>query len=435
MPVRQLLDETTNVSFIFCIAATKQGAPDNYCVERMRSFLLHDGKTQVDTDGASFLRMIAPVPSAPLADTASHPVVSGAVERQHQMRIACALRSVDTETPLLNGEVIERDTFTFLTKPFNGCPERTAVLQRTTNYGVLLYLFDRVTVDPDGRLMLEAHSPDFQHARYPELRTDASSIAMSALPELQLFAKPLGESLATSFAKGLATKLLSSVGGVIASSIAGGILDALFPPGVPSYFDEVYAQIEKIVDAGLQQSTIELVNGAINSIDSHLVTEYGPARLGKDLKRLEDRVFLFTLLQKYESTYLTGPGGMLGTLMQDRYAKPGLGVFLFGASLHLALYQEMANVDPSNRDGSGEFRSPLESSYGLPGTGTVAATASKYAEFVDKVWPLLVKDRSAKIQLKKKRVATQTSTLGAAFESYGWFRDDLSPGSKLLRGR
>src|SRR5262249_17521636 len=154
---------------------------------------------------------------------------------QHELRIACALESVNRDTALLDGETIERDDFTFLTAPFNGCPERTPVLRRTTNYGELLYLFSGVAIDDTGRLAFR------KPAVYRGRRLVKASGAITPA------------SVATAIAKGIAGGMVSAVGGAIANAI----LEKIFPPGVPTYFDKVYDEMKRIVGAQLQRATID----------------------------------------------------------------------------------------------------------------------------------------------------------------------------------
>ena len=118
---------------------------------------------------------------------------------------------------------------------------------------------------------------------------------------------------------------------------------------------------------------------------------------------------------------------MLGTLMSDKYGKAGFGAFLLGAGLHLALYQEMANVDPSNVDGGGKFRGPLESSYGRPTTGTIATTALYYAAFAEKTWPQMLADRAAKIRHGVSTECIPGINGGAICHDYAWLKDEISP--------
>lgn len=424
----QLLDDTTRVGFVFSIASETPNAPADYRAQRMRAYLSHHGENEIVPGDARFLLMTAPTSPAPLADVSAHPELTDSVRRQHAARIACALHAVERETPLLKGETLEQDEFTYLTAPYNGAPARTAVLRRQTNYGELLYVFSGVTVDPSGRLLFQ--EPASLWGTATPRRPVAASLMLFSADGLGSGLGAGAGSIATTIAKGIASGMLSTIGG----AIAGGILDQIFPPGVPSYFDEVYDQIKRIVGAELQQQTIDQINGAINNIKAGLATEYKPAREGKDLNEPDDRQFLFNLLQKYETTYLSGPGGMLGTLMGDKYAKPGFGAFLLGAGLHLSLYQEMANVDPSNKASGRGYRSPLESSYGRPDTGTVAVTAKRYAEFAEKVWPQLLADRAAKITQSEGTRCAFGDTTGGSCRNYAWFRDDLDPGSQYLPG-
>ena len=396
--------EGPNLKFVFSIASVKPGAPANYRVERMRTYLEKNGETKVDTDDARFLLMIQAPPPAPLVDPRLYPAASEKVKRERELRMACALQSVERETPLLSGETVESDEFSFLTGAFMGCPERTVGLRRRTNYGEMLYLFPGATIGSDGQLQLsEPPLPEGIVAPAIAMEIDFGSIA-------------------TKIAGGIASGMLSAVGG----AIAGAIIGKIFPPGVPSYFDQVYKEMERIIGAQLQQSIIDQINGAINNVKVHITTEYTPAKVGKDLNKLDDRQFLFNLLQKYETTYLTGPGGMLGTIMADQYAKLGLGIFVLGAGLHLTLFQEMANVDPSNKGADGKFRSPLESSYGRPQSGTIASTAAYYSDFAEKFWPQVLADRRNKIHQWDEVKCIPAGGNGSICHRYSAFKDDLT---------
>lgn len=412
----QVLDENTKVGFVFWIASTTPNAPANYCAEKLRLHLAQQGSSQADPN--QFLQTGATVLSVPVAPKESHHKLSRPIKRQHNARISCALISIEKETPLLDGELIEQDLFSFLTASFLGCPERTAVLWRKTNYGELLYLFEGLTVALSGQLLYQ--KPALSRSGLPSMRGNAVAMTVTAGGAVKFIAG------------GIASGMLSAVGG----AIAGGILDNLFPPGVPDYFGEVYAQLKLIVSAEIEQGTIDGINGSINNLVLALKTEYTPAKSKMDLKKLEDRQHLYGLLQGYARTFLTGPGGMLGTLMSDKYAQQGFSVFLIGAGLHLSLYQEMANVDPTQLS-PGVFPTPLESSYGLPKTGTVASTAQVYSKFVVDTWPKIQLDRQAKIKPGEKSITTYRETppgCAPAWDThnYVYFSDDVNLGALRL---
>jgi hypothetical protein len=282
-----------------------------------------------------------------------------------------------------------------------------------TNYAELLYIFSGVKVNPTGRLVFPKPAAPRSDSTQRNLKAAAPADAVAFI------------------ASGIASGMLSAIGGAIANSL----IEKIFPPGVPSYFDQVYTEIRRIIGGELEQSIIDQINGAINNIKFHINAEYMPARNIKNLESTKDRDVLYTMLQKYEDAYVSGPGGMLGTLMEEKYAKLGFGVFLIGAGLHLALYQEIANIDPSNQDSTGKFKSPLASSYGLPQTGTVAITAIQYAKFAERIWPQIKEARAAKITFGERVLCAFGDRTGTSCVNYAFYRDALNLGSLYLPGQ
>jgi len=410
MPEMLPLDDTTSTHVGFFILGISNEAPASYPTMRMETYLHSFGDTSIAPESELFQRMITPPRGIQFADASSHPNLSENIQKQHQARTACAIQTANANAPLFPNEVIQNDFFTFLTAPFEAAPARTAVLCRTTNFAQLLFIYEGIIVEESGRLVIQ---------RMPEPPVNALMSLAADVPT---------ESIATSIAGNLAKKLASTIGG----AIGGAVFNAIFPPGVPSYFDQVYAAITKIVHQELQQDTITHINGAINNIKQHVETEYEPAKNSKNLDILEDRTFLFQLLQKYESTYLSGTDGMLGTLMDEQYQKASFGVFLLGASLQLSLFQEMANVDPSNTSGTGSFRSPLESSYGQPNSGTVAKTASNYVDYAKKVWLAMQQDRRNAVTFESGGKCAPFDQTGSSCRYYLWYIDSLGDNDKRL---
>ncbi|WP_434729053.1 hypothetical protein [Pseudomonas soli] len=403
MQAAKELDQVTNVSFLFGIAKVQAEAPPDYARKHLLRYLAEYGEQGVDEERLQQMtRLMAAIP---LTSADTLPTLRDSVLRQHAARTACIRQAVERQTPLLEGETLLEESFAFLGKPYNGCRVRSVALLRTTNYGQLVYLFKDVVVGQDGQLLfIEAVGPVSSPAA--DLELSSTDVVAAAFGEL-------GGKLATSLA--------SAVGGAIGKAL----FEQAFPPGVPSYFDQVYVELKRIVGGELQQSLIDSIDGSIKSIQQHLETEYLPAKESLDLTLLEDRKQLFALLQKYETTYLSGPGGMLGTLMNERYAKLGFGVFLIAAGVQLALFQEMAFVDPNGLGRDGTLRSPLQSSYGQPKTGTVARAAKMYAEFAAELWPRIIKDREAKISHDVRNMCAPGDTGGTSCHRYGWLDDEL----------
>jgi len=206
-------------------------------------------------------------------------------------------------------------------------------------------------------------------------------------------------------AKGIGGAILSKVGGFIGDMI----VNHFFPEEVPDYFDQVYQEVARIVDQKIDANTILTINGGLHNLMSKLENEYIPAKQNADLNNKNDRDKLFNLLQKYDNLFLTGPGGMLGSLQDAKLANAGLGVFMLGAALQLGITQEMAFVDPGNyNEKEKKWKSPLESSYGKPKTGTVSKTAKQFADFADKTWVSVLDKRRKQVGSQKfsKQVAS-----------------------------
>ncbi|HEU0050106.1 MAG TPA: insecticidal delta-endotoxin Cry8Ea1 family protein [Nitrososphaera sp.] len=175
---------------------------------------------------------------------------------------------------------------------------------------------------------------------------------------------------ASSIGKGLASGLVSGIGG----KIGGLIFEAIFPPGVPDYFDEVYKEIGKIVKSELTQSTIDQINGRINGVVAWAKNTYKPRKeAGTPRDELLNMVSGQVNLLYTEAAY---------TLMEPRYAKSGVTVFMVAAGVHLGLMQEQALVDPRQPD-------PGKSSYAI----SVKLNAQTYADHLVKTFDALVNDR------------------------------------------
>jgi hypothetical protein len=329
-----------------------------------------------------------------LADRTEHPALD---DRQFSIidrREKCFLDVLAERGDLLYGETVEDDFFTYTTSPFQNLPAGTAVLRRTTNMADLYYVVQNVAVTPAGRLKLQ---------RIGLGDDPGGGVPFGEGPAVS-FDMPGHESLATKAAKSLATGLAGAIGG----AIGGAIWEAIFPAGVPQYFDEAYQEISRRINQSIREETTTQINGSLVAVRNAITDEYRPKRKASDLTRKSDREALFRLLQKYDTTYLQGPGGMLGTLMDTTYANGGLGVFLLGAGLHLAIYQESALVDPDNQEG-GTWRPATRSSY----AATVASAAERYVAHAKSTWSKVQDLRRDQIKYKEYDWAIMTAHGGA----------------------
>jgi len=362
----------------FVPGALKTGTPAAYYT------LLLDMYTQVQCPGypAPAAEHIVGV-SLPVADPATLPVLTPAIQETAD----CMLTTLDARYPMLLGEYADDETFTVLEKDWEGIAAGTVVFQRVTNLATLYYIISNVRLDAEGKLIVS--QPELLMSHEPLLHANAV-----------LVLKGKKQSLPMKIAKGIGSAMLSKIGGFIGDLI----IHYFFPEGVPDYFDEVYKEIARIVDQKIDANTILTINGGLHNLMDKIDNEYIPARQGADLELKSTREKLFALLQKYDNLFLTGPNGMLGSLQDAQLAHAGFGVFMLGAALQLGLSQEMAIVDPSNYDEKGKkWKSPLESSYGKPVTGTVAKSAKKYAAYASQTWPAIIEKRKGQVKAEKFR--------------------------------
>lgn len=264
-------------------------------------------------------------PALRVSDAAVIPAPTGFVTR------------VDSEFPLLDGEVVEKDVVTSLVRPDSGVPAGTPVLQRTTNFAETWYLL--------------------------------YDVALPGAPARLTEAQPgpvANPSILVTIAGSIATGLISGVAGKLGAMMIG----ALLPESLPSYFDQVYAELTKIVQKAITDNTIAEINGRLTGTLQFLNHSYNPARQSGRMPKKE----LFDMLTPYVTTLNTEA---IGPLMTTAFAQPGLSVFLLAGGIQLGLFQEQAMVDPDNPTGD-----PSQSTFAT----TVTLSAKQYAEFAQSTW-------------------------------------------------
>jgi len=300
--------------------------------------------------------------SVPVALSDAFYEITAEQEAEIEARKRCALVTIWRESPLLEGEAVKDDLFTFLQKPFESLPANTAVLKRTTNMAEIYYLFDDLQVVAGDLQFIEP-------APVPYTTEEAGS-----RPLMSAAAKAI---TATSIAKKLGSGLVDGIAG----TIGGLIFEAIFPPGAPDYFDEVYKEIRNIVKQELAQNTITNINGKVNGVVLWQKNTYKPMKEGnasrKDLSK-EVRPFVNDL-------YLNA----VGILMEKEYAKPGLPVFMVAAGVHLALMQEQALVDEKQQN-------PALSTYAT----SVKLNAQTYYQHLVDTFKAIVTDRENAVEIR-----------------------------------
>jgi hypothetical protein len=298
--------------------------------------------------------------SLPVAERDAFYDITRPQSREVEARKRCMIQTVRRESPLLPGEEVVEDFPTFLAKDWSHFGRNTAVLRRRTNLADLYYIFDGVQVVA-GDIVFLARPPAAAEPQPP---------ARAAL-------RAEGINIKWVFTN-LGSGLISGVGGKIAALI----FDAVFPPGVPSYFDEVYEEIRSIVRQEIAQGTVDQINGQINGLTQWVRNTYSVRKADKKVPRKE----LYEMLSPKVDDLNRWA---LGPLMTNPYATPGLPVFMVAAGMHMALLQEQALMDPDTDD-------PRESSYAK----TIGLSAQAYRDHAVGTFNKIRDTRLGKITLK-----------------------------------
>lgn len=302
-----------------------------------------------------------------------------------------ALIILEQKFPLIEGEIIEEDFFSYLIEQFGDLPVNTPVLWRKTNYSNHCYIFSDLQLNSGDLGLLPPVFPE-----------DTVGIQLNAF----------SDKMSTNIAQSLGTGLVSGFSGKIGALMFASI----FPPGVPNYFDQVYEQIKKIVNQEVTANTIDQINGRINGTQAWEKNSYAPRKMaGTSRKNLFDDVTPYVNLLYTEAVQ---------TLMLPRYAKPGFSVFMIAAGVHLALLQEQALVDPdhTNPDGSSFATS-------------VKLNAQQYSDHAGKTFAELLEDRKSKVTLKCEESYECNVNMCITKRFYFWHDDVTGESGERHRGK
>jgi len=312
-----------------------------------------------------------------IAEASQFPQLTSEQQLEIQTRTKCLADFIEQHSPLLEGEKVESDFFSYLTASHGSLPVGTAVLRRKTNQAELLYFVQNVGVTPSGDLVTQSAS-----------LAPTEDVVVARPPEVRLRGKP---SFVAKLGKTLASSLASKLGGFIGDLI----WNAIFPEkSQEEYFQELYDDIVR----RFKTEAANQIKGTLSTILDGIANEYRPRKVKAEkaglLNDRKTRKDLFTLLQKYDAAFY-GTAGMLGTMMQPEYAIPGYSNFLFGAGLRLFVFQQMAAVDPQNANNDGTWKSPNESSYAT----TVSNSAQQFIRYAQETWPKVQNDRTQHIKV------------------------------------
>jgi hypothetical protein len=180
----------------------------------------------------------------------------------------------------------------------------------------------------------------------------------------------------------LAGALLNKVG--LPAPVGAMILSFLFPKEeeVPGYFQLVLEQIKDIVHSEFVANDLHEVSAQVQNIIGYISGDYANCKKNPQS---------YTKVDYYNDIKSRSDviSEAVHRLMQSDLAQPGLSLFLTAASVEMAVWQEMALVDPKVSD-------PIDSAHLL----TVTEKANSAVRFLSEQWAILQQSRLNSIKLK-----------------------------------
>jgi hypothetical protein len=404
----------------FIIGDVRQGTRRDYVAHKIRRTVesIHPqrgallGADFVDTQVAALLSD-GERPSLALVDAGDFPALDQAQQTEIDIAKRCARMRLVVESPLVDGEEVVEDAFTYLKEPFVDCPAGTGALHRRTNMADLFYIFDNVVID-NGKLV-------YPQEEVPELPAVVPRVAAGLDFDIGKLVKEL------------LGKAAGAGGGAIGSLVFKLVMKEIF--GQEDDTAKFVSAVQKVVREEIVSDRIDLINGRIEGTLLFMTNDYQERKKRADLSKVHDREELLHVLDQYSERFY---GEVMGVLEQDSYARKGLKSYQIAASMHLILTQEQALVDPKSMN-------PKQSGFAQ----TLSRNARHYREHVEGTFDGMVNERLAKIG-SMEAVDTRCYKWGCKSEKVGWawfdseahegrtFRDDAHkdpPSAKDLAER
>ena len=305
-----------------------------------------------------------------------------------RVRRKCALQTLRDEAPLADGESIVEDHFTVLAADWDELPEDTVILRRTTDRAVLFYIFADWRFAAGAGLVWGEPPAELLDPRHYESAVEA--------PER------MTRGLATMGVIDLLLPLAKALGGAIAGKAGTFVLEAIFPPSPPDYFDEVYRQVAKVVNAELTQHDVDLISARLNALLDWQRRVYNP----KNPRSVTDRHEREKLFDQVEAE-IRQLDDAIAILRHPRWSKPGFTVFALAGSVYLALCQEASLMDYHDTD-------PRKSSY----FKTIQLTAAEFATSLENTLSEILRLRRDIVRLDHGTQNLKISGTNYMFRTY-----------------
>ena len=313
---------------------------------------------------------------------------------QVQIAERCAIQGLVELAPLLPGEEITEDFFSYLLEPVDDIPVNTGVLRRSTNMAEILYIFDYARIDNGTLVHVPPPPPDVPPGPRRLLRGGPAAVVST---------KDLIKKLLKTAGMKVGSAALSKVGSIVLSIVMKEL-------GIENDNEKLLAEIKKIIKEEIDGAEISKIEGRIEGTIQFMTVEYKNQKAKLDLGKIESRRALMSDLKTYSNLFYTD---VIGTLKQERYAIRGLKTFMFAAPVHMLLTQEMALVDP-------DFMDPNQSSF----LQTLRDNATIYRTHVQRAYEKAINDRNNMEVFSKIFVDTMGNSTSS--KTTWWWRDNVT---------
>lgn len=255
--------------------------------------------------------------SLPIADTSEFPILNEAQTRLIKIKKETLLKTLETISPLLKGESIVEERFSFFKENYAEINRNAPILIRKTNLATLAYVFNNAEITNNG---------DFKYL--------ADSVTKEEIESLKALDSTV-ENICENLVKGIAGELP-----VPLNIIGSALLDGLFPGDSGIDYKQLIDDFSQIVKEANREQTVTEQDGILNGVLTYMKNTYSP--LKKDGEH-SDKLIGYLNDQQLKLQ------DVLGILGQDNYAKAGLAYYLPATDLQVSIYQEMALVNnPTN---------------------------------------------------------------------------------------
>ncbi|MFH2096476.1 MAG: hypothetical protein ABIJ16_12270 [Bacteroidota bacterium] len=313
----------------------------------------------------------------PVAD--SNKILAGLTESQVleiRNKMAIMITYFNRQYPMVTGELLIEDYFTFLLNDYGEYKQGTPLLIRRTNKAEMIKFFDHLEYNA-GQIV-------FGKPKVIENReTLLSGAVLSGTSDI---------------VKDLFSGMVKAIGG----KIGAAIFDSIFPGSsndMAKMLQELQDNIRNIFREELDAQTIENLNYQICGIVSYMQETYNPLKqAGKDKPYLES-----ILSTQNEKMYTE----VMALLMGQRYRAKGIAYLIVGANTHLSIIQEMANIDPLCDD-------PNKSSY-------MTTYHMRLSDYLDSLQCAINEVNESRLKYLGN---LQESTLQGAATEHWWFIDN-----------